>query len=172
MSTDDGAAALVLVCGLPGSGKSTLARGLADATGALWIASDAVRQETGRRGDYRGEAIDAVYRAMMERADGALAAGRSVLLDATFSSRRFRGWARDVAQRRGARFLLVRAVADEPTTLARLGRRRELSEAGPSTYTLLKDRFDRIDEPHVVVDTGSRSPAEALERTLAELALT
>jgi predicted kinase len=87
---------LVLIGGGPGSGKSTVAKELAPTIGAVVISTDDVRRELAASGDLSGEAgvfgagrygprqVGAVYDAVLQRAAGMLARGRSVILDGTW----------------------------------------------------------------------------------------
>jgi predicted kinase len=161
---------VVVVFGLPGSGKSTVARRLAGRLRAEWISSDALRVERGLRGDYRKETIAAVYRDMMGRAERALSAGGSVVLDGSFSNRRFRAQARQLADAAGVPLALVRMVADEQTSLARVGRKRELTEAGPAAYRLLRRNFDPVEEEHLMLDSSTANVGRLLAEALRYLA--
>jgi predicted kinase len=102
---------LVLVGGLPGSGKSTVAERLATERGWLHLSSDLVRKELAgvppgthreeafRAGLYSPDSTERTYRELLTRAQQALQAGRSVLLDASFTDGRWRQQARDLAAR-------------------------------------------------------------------------
>jgi len=95
-------ARLVAVGGLSGTGKTTLARELAPylqpAPGALHLRSDVLRKQLAGVGEldrlpatsYTPEASEAVYRALLERARLALAAGHSVVVDAVFAQEAWR----------------------------------------------------------------------------------
>ena len=56
-------ARLVVLSGLPGAGKSTLAKGLAVATGAVWLRIDSIEQAIRDTGVVPGPMDDAGYRA-------------------------------------------------------------------------------------------------------------
>lgn len=155
---------LVVVFGLPGSGKSTVAGRLARRLGATWLSSDAIRVEQGLQGDYSKEAIGAVYQEMMTRAREALTSGVTVVLDGSFSSRNFRARAAEMAESIGVPLALIRMVADEQTSLQRVGRRRKLTEAGPEAYRLLERNFDPVEGSYLTLDS-SRAP---LKETLRE----
>jgi predicted kinase len=161
---------VVVVFGLPGSGKSTVARRLAGRLRAEWISSDAVRVERGLRGDYRKETIAAVYREMMARGERVLEAGGSVVLDGSFSDRRFRAQARALADAAGVPLALIRMVADETTTLVRVGRKRKLTEAGPKAYRLLRRNFDPVEQEHLTLDSSTTGVGRLLAETLRYLA--
>jgi uncharacterized protein len=107
---------LVCVGGLSGTGKSTLGRMLAPDVGAppgaLHIRSDIERKvlagvaETERLdpAHYKAGASALVYRAMLDRARRALAAGHSVILDAVFAGASERGAGEDLARHMGVAF--------------------------------------------------------------------
>jgi hypothetical protein len=100
---------LMAVGGLSGSGKSHLALlGLA-AEGALVIRSDATRKRlaAGTVPLYTPAMTEATYAAMLRGADAALAAGFSVILDATFLDPAHRDQARRLAEGRGVPFSLL-----------------------------------------------------------------
>jgi uncharacterized protein len=102
---------LALVGGLPGTGKTTVAGGLADRVGAVLLSSDRIRKElagidptTSAAADfgadlYRPACTDAVYRELLRRAETLLSRGESVILDASWTARRHRDAAADLARR-------------------------------------------------------------------------
>jgi uncharacterized protein len=128
---------LVNMVGLSGTGKSFLANALAARLGAVVISSDVVRKrlagvepterhiEPWARGIYAPEQTERTYEAMLAEAEPHLARGRAVILDATFLQRRHREAARDLARRRGARYLAVECLANEALARERLARRPE-----------------------------------------------
>lgn len=90
---------LVLVGGAPGTGKTTVASRIADRTGWVPLATDEVRADLPSSaapaeangagygvGRYRAGLVSATYRLLLERAESCLAAGESVVLDATWTS--------------------------------------------------------------------------------------
>ncbi len=93
-----GTVRLVLVGGLPGTGKSTVARALAAELGAVVLSSDEVRAElraagaitgdagTVGAGAYSPAAKSRVLDELLSRAQGELGLGRSVVLDASWTS--------------------------------------------------------------------------------------
>ncbi|WP_228001807.1 bifunctional aminoglycoside phosphotransferase/ATP-binding protein [Nocardia australiensis] len=93
---EQAAVRLVLIGGLPGTGKSTVATELAAATGAVVVSSDHVRKQllsghevTGSIGTYAAGAYTPagkarVYTEMLTQARALLAAGVSVILDASW----------------------------------------------------------------------------------------
>lgn len=180
---------LVVTCGLSGTGKSMCADAVAERLGCMIMRSDAVRKrlagleptESGktsyRTGIYTDEMTWRTYRLMAEDAARIMAAGHSVILDATFLARWQRDLVRRVAEETDARFLLVQVTASEDAVRERLTA-RELeraiaSDADWHIYLEQAKRFeppDEVDEAHkIVVDTSSGDET-ATERVIAKLA--
>jgi predicted kinase len=134
---------LVLVGGLPGTGKSTLAAGLGSALGADVLRTDVVRKELAGlapdtsgasgfgEGIYSATATEATYAELVERARQALAHGRSVVLDASWSSAAARAAARDVADATSSDLVELRCTAPAEVAARRL-RERALRGGDPS----------------------------------------
>lgn len=95
---------LVQLCGPSGSGKSTYARRLPGVS--AYISLDDLRTARGSRADQRANAD--VLREGLDRLDAALAAGGTVVWDATSLTEQQQGLAGAVAQRRDA--LVTQAV--------------------------------------------------------------
>ncbi len=97
---------LVAIRGYSGSGKSVLARALAPQLGATLLSSDLERKAGMARSTkldaeaYGPDSRAAVYRGMFARAAPMLAAGPSVIMDATFI---------DPTLRRGAEGIVAKA---------------------------------------------------------------
>ncbi|RVW04213.1 hypothetical protein EGT50_07065 [Rhodococcus xishaensis] len=127
-----GAVRLGLVGGLPATGKSTLAGALADAVDATLVSSDAVRRELFAderssvpdpgfgRGRYSPDATARVYETLLDRAQGDLERGMSVVLDASWTDRRWRERAAEVAAAALADLVPLRCTAPPVTTERRL----------------------------------------------------
>lgn len=150
--------ALALVTGVVGTGKSTAAAALADATSGVVIASDRVRKHlaglsvedrSGAAGGlYEDAAKDAVYAALLERAEAVLDGGRVAILDATYASRAHRDAVAAFARARGLGVTIVETVCDAATARARLEERarrgRSASDAGPDRYDQSVAEFEPI----------------------------
>lgn len=126
---------LVCIGGLSGTGKSTLAAALAPeigaAPGALHVRSDVERKvlagvpeaERLPPESYSRETAHLVYDACLARAERALAAGQSVMLDAVFARADERRSVRALAERVGCDFLGVWLEAPAETLKARVSAR-------------------------------------------------
>ena len=175
---------VVVVGGVVGSGKSTLANALGRELAAPVVSSDRTRKalaglaptERGGAELYTPDEIDRNYGEVLRRAGEVLAARRGVILDASFSGRRWRAAAADLARAAGARFVLVEArCADRERLRARLAARRRspaVSDATDAELDQLLRRYEPLTsadpEPRLAIDTAS-DPAVSLERALAEL---
>jgi uncharacterized protein len=126
---------LVLVAGPPATGKTTVARTIADATGWPVLHSDEVRKELAAipavneagaaldHGIYGSEWTERTYTALCERAREFLANGQSVIVDATWSDRRWRALASSVAQESTSRLIAMRCSAPVAVATERAARR-------------------------------------------------
>jgi predicted kinase len=149
----------VAVTGRIASGKSTIARLVAERLGATLLVADRIREEAvadlardGSPGDARLRALehsvdDAVYAELLRRAEGELAAGRSVVLDAAFPERALRSAARGLAARQGACFRLVECRAGAASVRERLAARAAEAGVALGRWLALRDALDARFEP-------------------------
>jgi aminoglycoside phosphotransferase family enzyme/predicted kinase len=157
---EPGRGGVVVLCGSVGSGKSSVAAALAEATGAVVVASDRTRKRlaglepTDRRGEeeglYGAAHSDRVYAALLERAEAVVVSGRRVILDAAFSAAARRRQALGWADRDDTPMCLVEVRCPEATARARLTRReqegRDPSDAGPELLNWSRDQFESPEE--------------------------
>ncbi len=128
---------LALMHGLSGSGKSTVARMAAESIGAIRVRSDVERKrlfdlDAAARsasalgtGLYGQEATRKTYDRLADVARTLLAAGLSVIVDATFIVRTDRQVFRAIAEATGARFIILDCVAPVEVLRARIADRRQ-----------------------------------------------
>jgi aminoglycoside phosphotransferase family enzyme/predicted kinase len=169
---------LVLVAGTSGTGKSMLAHAMAPVLGADLVSSDVERKRlaglpvTAR---LSGDALAALYsRAMSVRtyaalaaaADRSLAAGRPVILDATYLLRAARAAAVDAAHRRGCPTAIVTVAVPEEIAFERIARRSaagaDASDATWDVHVAQAAAAEPVgrDEADVVLRHDGRRPAE------------
>jgi predicted kinase len=167
---------LVLTVGLPGSGKSTFCRGLAAATGAVILESDALRaalfETPAHDKDENRRLFDALYGA----ADVLLRSGVSVIVDATSLRERDRRPAYDVAAADGAGVLVLRFTAPFSVIVERMMLRRERrdsddrSTAGLAVYARMAETEEPVLREHWKIDTSDAPATEAtLQRAIETL---
>jgi predicted kinase len=157
---------VVIVMGLPGSGKTYFARHLARVLSAEHISSDQVRNEQGRRSHYGLSDKLAVYRAMVEQAEVALADEQWVVLDATFHLGIFRGLVEEWAEGKGYSLRYVEITANEATTRQRTRRHRSDSQADYSVYRKLKIEAEPLEQAHLRLDSSDEDIDTMLQRAL------
>jgi len=172
---------LVAIGGLSGSGKTTVARELAaqlgDPPGALVIRSDVERKrlfgvgETERLPEraYQGKVNADVYRAMLDRARRALAAGRTAIVEATFLDRSSRADARKTAEAAGVPFHGVWLQAPADTLKDRVAGRS--GDASDATVQVVEGQLQRAPKGEIAwpaVDAQG-TPQQVAARALALL---
>jgi aminoglycoside phosphotransferase family enzyme/predicted kinase len=158
---------LWVVCGLPASGKSALADKLAQSLNMVSIASDRLR-ETNRRaaGLAFGEGIygepqrHRVYTHLLAKAQDQLKSGRSVILDATFSKRRWREAARQLAEDLDVSVVFAECVTSPEILRTRLQARAHapgISDAREAHLPDLVAEFSPLvdipEDRHLIIDT-------------------
>jgi uncharacterized protein len=145
---------VIVVGGLVGSGKSTLAEALGRQLAAPVVSSDRTRKSLAglaptTRGDatlYTPENVERVYGELLGRASDVIAGARGVILDATFSARRWRKAAAALAESAGAVFVFVEATCPDRQQLrARLAARRSAPSVSDATDDVLDDIERRYD---------------------------
>ncbi|MER7121290.1 ATP-binding protein, partial [Streptomyces goshikiensis] len=130
---------MVQLCGPSGSGKSTFARKLPGVT--AYVALDDLRAARGSRSDQRDNAD--VLREGLDRLDAALAAGGTVVWDATSLTEQQRGLAGAVARRRDALVTQAVVLVDEPELL-----RRNATREHPVPEPVLASQLHRFSPPY------------------------
>ena len=173
---------LAITAGLMGTGKSRVAQLLAQRLNADLLSTDVLRKEmagippTERRyqnweqGLYSPEALDQTYQEMHGRAAVTLAAGGSVVLDASYRRRAWRQDAIRVAQEAGVPFVALECVCPVDLVRARLDTRLDqsdiLSDGRWELYQQQAAAFEPINEfsqgDHFILDTSV--PEEETER--------
>lgn len=175
---------IVLVGGAVGTGKSTVAEALADEIGGVVVTSDRVRKQmVGLAADehvrarpdeglYASDAIDRVYRGVIDRARPIVESGRVAILDATFGRRRHRAMAAEQARALRVPLCFVEARCSPEIARSRLLVREaegsDPSDAGPDFHAASLERFEPLTgEGHLEV---IRTDAEDWHTELVGLA--
>ncbi|AJE03759.1 bifunctional aminoglycoside phosphotransferase/ATP-binding protein [Geobacter pickeringii] len=180
---------LIITCGPSGSGKSFAAREIALELGLEIISSDVVRKELAglpphaRRAEGYGEGIYAAavttrtYAELLRRAEARLAAGRGVIVDATFRHAPDRLPFRTLAARHGARFSIIHATCGGELVRRRLADRgKDPAEPSDGRWEIYQRQMRDFDPPSadegtvVTIDT-SRSVAEIADSFLEALGI-
>lgn len=160
---------LIALCGLAFSGKSTIARQVAAALGTGLISYDAINKSRGFDGgaaiaDSEWERTSLMAAA---QARAMLLAGRSVVIDDTFSHRFLRDRFRQVAAASAVPFVLL--FVDTPLSvvearIAENARTKARAHIAPDVFAHHRDRFQFPGDDESPVRLAS---ADDLERWLA-----
>jgi predicted kinase len=165
--------ALIVVSGLPGSGKSYFSRGLAEHMPLPIIESDAMRQRLSAKPDYRQAESERLFRACHALIDELLRKGISLIFDATNLIESHREQLYRIADRSGAKLIMVRVEAPTEVIRQRMERRRarldpdDKSEADWQVYKKMSTTAERIRRNHFAVDT-SKDITPAIEKIVRE----
>ena len=142
---------LILITGLPGSGKTTIARAYAARYEVVHLNSDLLRREVGFMGHYSPEDKERVYNTLLERTRKTLLEGRDVVVDSTFFKESIREPFQRVAAECGARLYWVEVRAPERVIRERLQMPRPDSEADFGVYEKIRDAYEPLHKPHLVL---------------------
>ncbi len=147
---------LIIVAGLPATGKSTLAKRLAKKLNAVVLNTDVIRKEIFPKPKYTEEEKRIVYDVLFLLTKYLLMNGINVILDGTFYKRSIRHKAYDIAKKLGKTFIVIECICNEDVVRERLKKRRKeksISDADYNVYKKIKSQFEKIERPHIIVDT-------------------
>lgn len=161
---------LILVAGLPATGKTTLGEALARALGAVNFDSDKTRVALDFCGQYSASVKDHVYEVMGAMAEESLAAGSTVVVDATFVREAWRTAFEKIALRVGARVRWICLDAAEEAVRLRMHDARKYSEADFAVYQRLKAAHEPFNRPCLQLRSDQLALEEMVAAAIAYLA--
>jgi DegV family protein with EDD domain len=168
---------LVIVCGLPGSGKSYFSRALIGRHPLAHLDSDALRKILFSRPTHSAEESTRLFAAVHAVLERLLSRGVNAVLDATSLKEVHRQVLYQIAERAGARLIIIQTEAPPSVARQRLEARsrgshpRDSSEATPAVYDRMKGEAEPIGRQHIRVDTSS-DIEQALQTVVRQIALT
>lgn len=111
-------------------------------------------------GQYRPEDKQKVYQTLLERTRSLLKEGKEVVVDSTFFKSSIREPFERVADACNARLYWVEVRAPERVIRERLQTPRPDSEADFAVYEKIKDAYEPLREPHLVLWSDEESLAK------------
>lgn len=155
---------IIIVAGLPGSGKSFFAEQLASKLDACYFSSDKVRVELKKLGKYSLDDRLSVYNEIINRTSIELERGEeNIVIDATFYHHTMREMFLKLAKGFNVPVRVIEITADETLIRDRLNTPRKYSEADFSVYETVRDAFEEITMPHLVLESTNNNLDKMLE---------
>jgi len=142
---------IIAVFGLPGSGKSYFASALARRIGAHHVSSDAIRKALFPEPTYSDSEKEAVYRELYNTMYDFLHRRQPLVMDATFYKKHIRDQFNKEAASIGCEIAWIEIRAYDQTIRKRLATPREDSDADYDVHKLIRDTFDPMRKPHLIL---------------------
>ncbi len=157
---------LVLVFGLPGTGKSTLAAELAQRLAIVHLNSDIIRENLGKRGQYREGDKQLIYDDLLRLATRELEAGNHVVVDGTFYKKSLRTPFIQLANSRGAALKWIQVCASDEVVKERVSKKRRYSEADYAVYLKIASEFETTEDSCLLVYSDRENLEEMVDKSL------
>src|SRR5207247_6726639 len=167
--------ACIVASRLPASGKSHLAREIARRHPFAVVESDALRKALVTRPSYSQQENARLFAACHALLERLLLRGIPVLFDATNLKEIHRRLLYQIAERTGARLLVVEVRAGEELVRRRMDSRLksenplDRSDATLKVYATMRGEAEPIDAPHITVESTSGDMSDTVGRMLLEL---
>ena len=168
----------VLIAGLPGTGKTLLAENLLSSyfSGFTYISTDEVRRLyfgiskhqylDFNQKIYSQEKRDKIYIVIDLMVELLLTQGFSVIVEGTYYQQEKRERLLDICYRLNHQYLIIKTTYPDELIEGRLQSREfsnnNISDARYQIYSAIKDRFEPIIKPHLIIDT-QQSIASCIE---------
>ncbi|MCJ7468619.1 MAG: AAA family ATPase [Maribacter sp.] len=157
---------IIMVFGLPGSGKSFFAARLAKELLADHVNSDRVRKKMFSERTYSEVEKAAVYDAMLVAMERAIRENENLVLDATFYKNKTRQLFLDKAKED---IFIIEVLANETLIEERLKKSRPDSEADMEVYQLIKQQWEPLPLPHLVLESNNGNIDAMLQKAIQYL---
>ena len=154
---------IIIVFGLPGSGKSYFASRLAKTINAAYLNSDQLRKEMFTARSYSEQEKAAVYNVMLLEMKVAVSQNMRLVLDATFYKSETRETFIREMEGKGDIFF-IEVMANEDLIRERLKKERPYSEADFNVYKLIRQHWEPMTEPHLVLESTDENIDNMLQR--------
>lgn len=154
---------IIIVFGLPGSGKSFFAQRLADRLNAGYVNSDRLRKELFAERFYTDREKAAVYEKMLDEMKHHAVHNLNLVLDGTFHKKKVRKMFTDELPEK-EKIIFIEIQADEDVIRERVRKPRPYSEADFEVYKLIRDQYEPLEEPHLILKSTNQNIEEMLNK--------
>ena len=152
--------------GLPGSGKTFFASAFSKRIGATHINSDGVRKELNKNPTYTTRDKETVYQSMFNKVSEELTKGKTVIVDATFSRKRYREPYFEIVKEHGIPYYIIFVEANKNTIAKRLSKKRPDSDADLAVHNKIKAEYEELEMDHLVLQSDQLSLEEMITSAL------
>ncbi len=169
---------LLISCGLPGTWKTETTEEVHKMKGCELLRTDLIRLEVLKNEDVFDSKVandmnkrTQVYDVMFERADAAMAAGKCVILDATFVTQSLRQRAAAIAAKHGRTFVILQTDCPREVSIDRiLARDRENYVSNALTEEAYDNNLRKF-EPVDLGDLTAKNPGLKVTHLVADTAV-
>lgn len=154
---------ILIVFGLPGTGKSFLSKRLAKDMKGGYLNTDIIREQTGKKGRYDEKTRLFVYEKMKEEMVCYLEQDRHCIVDGTFQKKKYREILLEEIKKYNTEYMFIQTVADEEVVKSRMKESRKHSEADFRVYLKIKEHFEPVTLPHLIIRTDKQELTEMIE---------
>lgn len=155
---------IFIVIGLPATGKSYFARHVADEIGAVHLNTDIIRKKINKQGQYDDQSKELVYDHLLKEMNQHARSNDHVIVDGTFHKKTQRERFAREARNHSQEIYFVEMRATESTVKERLRSDRANSEADFNVYKQIKNTFDHMKKPHLILWTDENDVAELIQK--------
>lgn len=155
---------ILFVTGLPATGKSYFARHAADELGAVHLNTDIIRKKINKQGQYDEQSKELVYAYLKKEMIRHAQNNEHVIVDGTFQKKKHRDQFRREARKHTREVYFVEMRATEDTVRQRLHSERDYSEADYNVYRQMKQTFEQLQAPHLVLWTDKNDVEELIQK--------
>jgi hypothetical protein len=136
---------LLVFCGKIGSGKSTLAHACGKDLQLPVLSSDILRKENLEKNEnlYEPEKKEKVYQILLERTQKHILKNGGVILDATFSKRKYRKKVQEIANQLNTRLLFIECSLPKSIAKKRLLNREQMGKSSSDGRWAIYEELDR-----------------------------
>ena len=144
---------LIIIQGLQGTGKTIVAKILSKKLNIRLLRTDVIRKELLKHPKYTEKEMNKIYNEMFRRATKFLKQKKDVILDATFSKKKFIKRAKAISKNYNSQLIIIHVKCNENIIKKRLSKRKDESDADFDIYLKSKKTFE-FTIPDIKIDNS------------------